>query len=125
MQISKANHLKRLLQTQDVLLGTLCYVVTVESMLLLGQLSLGDASYDLLLIPFVMLLCVFASVTKAPKLHGWSIWAHGAFAARYALIFLTGMLAFAYVGHLDLRRAVREPTFPPLVVLPREQRTSC
>ena len=55
MQISKANHLKRLLQTQDVLLGTLCYVVTVDFMLLLGRMSLSDAGSHLLLTPFVLL----------------------------------------------------------------------
>ena len=101
MRISKANHLKRLLQTQDVLVGTLCYLVTVDTLWLLGHLDLASVVVHLQLAVFHALICVLASLTRTPKLHSQSVLADAGFAVRYALIVLTGMLAVAYIGHFE------------------------
>ncbi len=89
MRISKANHLKRLLQTQDVLLSTLCYVSAVDGLCLIGRLAPHAVSAHLQLTPFVVLVSVIGFVTRVPRLHGQSLVAHLLFAARYGLIVLT------------------------------------
>ncbi len=101
MRISKANHLKRLLQTQDVLLSTLCYASTVDGLWLVGRLEPGAAAAHLQLIPLVALISILASASRSPRLHGQSNIAQLMFAARYGLILLTGVLAVAYVGRFD------------------------
>ena len=101
MRISKANHLKRLLQTQDVLLAVLSYVVTVDAAWLLGRLNDASPLALMQLVPLVALIAAFATITKAPRLHGQSVLELALFAGRYGLIILVGMLALAYVGSLE------------------------
>ena len=107
MRISKANHLQRLLQTQDVLVGTLCYLVATVAIWLTGRITLDQTIQHLQIAPLVILICLFATLTGTSKLHGESFLALFRFASRYALIVLTGMLALAYVTHADfISRAV-------------------
>jgi len=101
MRISKTNHLKRLLQTLDVLVAALSYVLVIDGLWLLGQLPGDQLAVHLQWIPFVVLLAVFASITKAPRLHGESILGQALFAARYGLILLCGLLALAYIGRFE------------------------
>jgi exopolysaccharide biosynthesis polyprenyl glycosylphosphotransferase len=101
MRISKANHLKRLLQTLDVLVGTLCFLVAVNGVWISGKITLDQAVAHIQIAPFVFAICVFATATYQPKLHGETPWTLALFAGRYGLILLTGMMAFAYIGKLE------------------------
>jgi exopolysaccharide biosynthesis polyprenyl glycosylphosphotransferase len=76
-------------------------VTTIDLMWLMGRLSPDQVSAHMTLVPFVVLVAAFASLTKAPRLHGQSMLEHAVFAMRYGAILLTGMLAVAYVGRLE------------------------
>ena len=101
MRISKANHLIRLLQTQDVLIGTLCYLSAICALWLIGDIHLVNAIMHLQLTPFVVLFCLVATLTQTPLLHGQTVLKFAVFSMRYGLILLTGMLAVAYIGRLE------------------------
>ncbi|MCZ6655795.1 MAG: sugar transferase [Gammaproteobacteria bacterium] len=101
MRISKQNHLKRLLQTQDVLIGTLAYTTSQVLMWLTGFADLPGTSYHLQLTPFVILFSVTASIRHIPALYHQSILNIAVFAVRYATIVVIGMLAVAYFAKFD------------------------
>ncbi len=101
MRISKANHLKRLLQTQDVLVGTLCYLLGVIWIWWTGRIGSEQVMMHLQILPLVVLICVFATLTGSSRLHGENPLSIARFSARYSLILLTGMLALAYIGRLE------------------------
>jgi exopolysaccharide biosynthesis polyprenyl glycosylphosphotransferase len=99
MQISKAVHLTRLLQTQDVLTSLLVFCLILNLAWLSGLLSSASTLEHLTLLPFLLACSVVASVVQTPKLHGQrrrGIWL---FAARYTAIVVTGVLAVSYFAH--------------------------
>ena len=101
MRISKQNHLKRLLQTQDVLIAGLAYA---GSQLLLWWVGLGELQgtvFHLQLLPFVFLFAIAASVGHVPALYRLSLFGVLIFAGRYAAIVVIGMLAVAYFAKFD------------------------
>jgi exopolysaccharide biosynthesis polyprenyl glycosylphosphotransferase len=95
MRISKSAHLKRLLQTQDVLLSGLTYVVTVDALWLAGE-SLERTLVHLELTPVVLALGIIASITNEPKLHGEHIGRLILFAVRYTAWVLMGLVTVGY-----------------------------
>ncbi|MEQ8484106.1 MAG: sugar transferase [Pseudomonadales bacterium] len=101
MRISKQNHLKRLLQTQDVLIAMLSYSVSLVVAWFVGIASLGDTMGHLYLLPMVAILGILASIGHVPALHGQSFWKVLVFAVRYAAIVVVGVLAMAYFGKFD------------------------
>jgi exopolysaccharide biosynthesis polyprenyl glycosylphosphotransferase len=101
MRISKTNLLKRLLQTQDVLVGTLVYVLVIDIFWFMGWIPPLSAVPHLQLAPVVLICCVIASVLQAPKLHGQKIVSLVLFAAEYTLTAVTGLLLMIYFGQLD------------------------
>ncbi len=101
MRISKTKLLKRLLQTQDVLLGTLVYVCAIDIFWLMGWMPPLSALPHLQLAPLVLLCCAVASVLRAPNLHGQKTISILLFAAEYTLTVLTGLLLMIYFGQLD------------------------
>jgi exopolysaccharide biosynthesis polyprenyl glycosylphosphotransferase len=100
MRISKSAHLKRLLQTQDVLITTLVFVVTFDLLWLIGRISLEETIAHLQLTPLVTVFAIIASVSRAPRLHGDPLSRVVIFALRYALVVLAGMLLVVYFGKL-------------------------
>ncbi len=101
MKVSKANHLKRLLQTQDVLISAFAYVVSVNIIWLAGWAGLTDVFNHLALLPFVFLFSFLASSLETPSLHGKRMLMVAVLAARYAILVVIGMLATAYFSKFD------------------------
>lgn len=101
MRISKTNLLKRLLQTQDVLVGTLVYVCLIDFFWFMGWIPSLSAVPHLQLAPVVLVCCAIASVLQAPKLHGQKKISIVLFAAEYTLTVVTGLLLMIYFGQLD------------------------
>jgi FlaA1/EpsC-like NDP-sugar epimerase len=101
MRISKAGHLKRLLQTQDVLIASLTYCVVVDAGWLAGYYTGDTAVAHMGLLPFVIGLSVFAAVSQTPRLHGTTFWVLVWQAARHAVLVVTGTLGIAYFSHVD------------------------
>jgi len=65
MRISKSNHLKRLLLTQDALIGMLSYVVSVDIYWLLGWVDAEQLVSRLLVTPLVFVVCIGAFKNNA------------------------------------------------------------
>jgi exopolysaccharide biosynthesis polyprenyl glycosylphosphotransferase len=101
MRISKSDHLKRLLRTQDALLSAAAFAVTLNLSWLLGFSSLDATVDQLTLLPFVLLFSLVASAGALPGLRGPSFWLLVWFAGRHATIVVVGLLAVAYFGRFD------------------------
>lgn len=101
MRISKQNHLKRLLQTQDVLIAISAYTVSQLLLQWTGFLELRDTLYHFMLTPFVVLFSIVASIGHVPSLRYRSLLTTLLFSVRFAVIVIIGMLAIAYVAKFD------------------------
>lgn len=101
MRISKPNLLKRLLQTQDVLVSTLVFVCAIDLFIIAGWMPLLSAVPHLQLTPVVLVCCVIASAMQATKLHGHTAVSVVLFSAEYTLTVITGLLLMTYFGQLD------------------------
>ena len=101
MRISKSAHLKRLLQTQDALIGALVYGMTFNLLWLADRITLEECLVHLQLLPIVLLVGALASVTREPKLHGENPLRILLFCARFVVLVLMGMLVVAYFGTFD------------------------
>ncbi len=101
MRISKQNHLKRLLQTQDVLIAGLAYSFTQLVLWGLGYTDLHGIIYHLQLLPFVFLFAIAAAIGHVPALYRQSLFSTVIFAGRFATIVVIGMLAVAYFAKFD------------------------
>lgn len=101
MQISKSTHLVRLLQTQDVLISTLSFLVVVEGAALVGLYDRATMLDHLWLSPFVMLVSVFASTSSRPRLHGQSHTQHMLAAIRYVGVVGGGVVLIIFVGQFE------------------------
>ncbi len=101
MRISKQNHLKRLLQTQDVLIAGLAYSLSQLLLWWVGFSDLPGTVFHMQLVPFVFLFAVAASVGHVPALYRQSLFSIILFAGRYATIVVVGMLAVAYIAKFD------------------------
>lgn len=101
MRISKTTHLKRLLQTQDVLLSTFAYVVTVDAAWLLGFETFEFAIRHLKLTPLVVLISIAAALLDPPGLHGQRLRATLLYSLRFSFTVLAGLLMIVYLVGLD------------------------
>lgn len=101
MRISKTNHLRRLLQTQDVLLSTLAYVITVDACWLFGLETFECAVRHLKLTPLVLLISIAAALLDPPGLHGQRLRATLIYSVRYSVTVLAGLLMIVYLAGLD------------------------
>lgn len=101
MRISKSNHLRRLLQTQDVLIAMLAFALSVDCLWLLGRADLQDVIGHLFLLPFIGLYAAVANTLETPGLHGRRMLVVAALAVRYAVAVIVLTLATAYFGKLD------------------------
>lgn len=101
MRISKATHLRRLLQTQDVLLSTLAFAFTVDVAWLAGLVSFPSAQLHLKLLPFVVMFSIAGSVLDPPGLHGQRFKSTLRYSLRYALTVLAGALLIVNLAGLQ------------------------
>ncbi len=101
MKITKSTHLMRLLQTQDALLVTFGYMVTVQAAYWFDYFSRAALIENLWLTPVVALLAIVAVDTTKPKLHGQSILDHVLAALRLMAIVVGGLLIASFVGKLE------------------------
>ena len=99
MRISKSTHLVRLLQTQDVLLACLTYMLLTEFVWLLGLTSLVEVTRQLLLTPIVFVFAGGASAVFEPQLHGKRVLYHFWFSLRLTAIVLCGILIAIFAGN--------------------------
>jgi len=115
MRISKANHLKRLLQTQDVMIGTLAYVVTVDAYWLVGLIDIDVVLSNLLLTPLVIACCLAASTRRTPRLHSESFVRIVQFAGRYSILTVAGLLMLLYFSQLGMSNTPAVAVFGTLL----------
>ena len=101
MRISKQNHLKRLLQTQDVLIAGLAYSASQLLLWWFGYADLRGILYHLQLLPFVFLFGAAAAIGHVPALYRQSVFSTIIFAGRFATITVIGMLAVAYFAKFN------------------------
>lgn len=101
MQISKSTHLVRLLQTQDVLISTLTFLVIVEGALLVDLYDRETMLSHAWLSPFVFMMSVFASISSAPKLHSQSHWQYLLEATRYSGMVGGGLVTIMFAGQIE------------------------
>lgn len=101
MRISKSTHLRRLLQSQDVCLATLAYVVAVNVTQWLGHRSLADTMVLIQLTPLVLLLAVLASKSAIPPLRSPMFPTQLRFLLRQTSILVGGLLLMCYL--VDVR----------------------
>jgi len=101
MRISKSTHLVRLLQTQDVLISTLIFLLVVEAAELIGLYARSTMLNHLWLAPFVMVLSAFASTSSKPKLHGQSLWQQVMSAARYVGVVGGGLALIIFASQFE------------------------
>ncbi len=92
MHISKSTHLMRLLQTLDVLIATLSYLVVVQIIGHTWQVPVDGLVKYLLITPIIALLSILAGLTRKPRLHNQSVFNYIRFSARYTVIVLGGLL---------------------------------
>jgi exopolysaccharide biosynthesis polyprenyl glycosylphosphotransferase len=104
MRIAKATHLRRLLQTQDVLVSTLAFLVTFNAFWLTGAISYRETLSHLQLAPIVAMFSLLASVVWPPKLHGQHLREIVVFALRHAGAVLSGILLITYLARFDFHR---------------------
>lgn len=101
MKISKSTHLTRLLQTQDVVLSTLCFVAAVEIGMFAGHHTWAQMIDFLWLTPFALLLSIFASVSAKPKLHGQTIAQLLIFSGKYTTVVAGGLVIVLFLGQFE------------------------
>ncbi|MEM9622342.1 MAG: sugar transferase [Pseudomonadota bacterium] len=101
MRISKSTHLVRLLQTQDVLLATLTYVLVAELVWLSGIVPFDTMLKNLWLTPLVTFLALLASVFGKPRLHGQSFLQNFGAAARFVAIIVSGLLVIVFTSQFN------------------------
>lgn len=101
MRISKSAHLKRLLQTQDVLIATFLFVATFDLLWLTGRISLDSAVVHLQLAPVVILIAAVSSAVQAPRLRRTGLLEPVRFAAVFALLVVMGFLLIVWFGRFD------------------------
>jgi exopolysaccharide biosynthesis polyprenyl glycosylphosphotransferase len=101
MRIAKATHLKRLLQTQDVVLATLGWAATADLLWLAGRIDLDTAIDHLQLLPLVALFALIASATGSPRLHNQRGEGPAVYVVRFTAFVLTGVLAVTYFGRFE------------------------
>ena len=117
MRIAKTTHLKRLLQTQDVILSLLAFLATINMAWLTGTLNLTTTLQHLSCGVLVLVLSVIASTTQTPKLHGHNYFAIARFATRYAAIVLMGLLLAEYFGIIQFVNRTVAVTYAVLLIL--------
>lgn len=101
MRISKSAHLKRLLQTQDVLITAFLFVATFDALWLVGLIPLEAVVVRLPLLPFVVVIAVFASMVQFPALGGAKAFDLARFAGVYTLLVVMGLLLVIYFGQFQ------------------------
>jgi exopolysaccharide biosynthesis polyprenyl glycosylphosphotransferase len=101
MRISKSAHLKRLLQTQDVVITTLLFVATFDALWLLGRIPLEAVTAQLALLPLVVVIAVIASMVQSPRLSGIGLVGLARQTGIYVLLVLMGILLVIYFGRFQ------------------------
>jgi len=101
VRISKSTHLKRLLQTQDVLISVLAFTLAVDALWLAGFVDGDGLLGHFQLLPFVVLFSAVALQDNTTGLRGQSIVRVAISAIRFAVIVVFGVLALAYIGKLQ------------------------
>lgn len=97
MRISKSTHLRRLLQTQDVCVATLAFVVAVNLTQWLGYRSVAASMVLIQLAPLVLLLAIVASKSAIPPLRGPLFPTQVRFVLRQTCILVGGVLLMCYL----------------------------
>jgi exopolysaccharide biosynthesis polyprenyl glycosylphosphotransferase len=97
MRISKATHLRRLLQTQDVCFATLAYVVAINLTQWFGYRSAAESMVLIQLAPLVLLLAVVASKSAIPPLRSPLFPTQLRFMLRQTSILVGGVLLMSYL----------------------------
>lgn len=97
MRISKENHLKRLLATQDVCLSVLAYAVAVDLAWWLGHFNWRETSNLLQLLPIPFLLATFVSLRSMPTFRNQTFRSQLWFAVQHTFVVVGGVLFFLYV----------------------------
>ncbi len=115
MRISKANHLRQLLQTQDVAIGTLAYVATIDLYWFAGLITRSTALSELYFAPLAVVCCVAASTRQSPRLHSENLIQILQFAARYSILVVAGLILLLYFGQLRLTTTLEMAVFGTLL----------
>lgn len=97
MRISKATHLRRLLQSQDVCFATLAYVVSVNLTQWLGYRSPAESIMLIQLAPLVLLLALVAAKSSMPPLRSPMFPTQLRFMFRQTCILVGGLLLMCYL----------------------------
>lgn len=101
MRVAKSNQLRRLLQTQDVLISVLIAALCINYFWLAGAHTAHDAVNLLKLLGFVALFSAVASITHYPRLHGQTLGTICFYAFRYSSLVVLCIASLFWLTGLD------------------------
>jgi exopolysaccharide biosynthesis polyprenyl glycosylphosphotransferase len=101
MRVAKSNQLRRLLQTQDVVLSVLALALAIDIAWIAGFMTLDDVANHLKLLPLAACFGIVASITYYPRLHRQTALRFFSYALRYAAITVVGFALIALLASID------------------------